>query len=418
MTRMLSELLGAQEPTFRINVRELERASGDPSADIRLSADIDQQVQTKIRELGLKPHDTTGEELYHALQQRLTDDEHRLRDYLGLDDDAISSTVMAATQRLIKQFNIPKECFALKFSVAKRLLREVPPKKAMKYLGYRSLDSMLKHEPVPQLYTAALLYESTRWHQAFLAQYAQLEPSAFESRPVAIYYSQSERWQELAKEFATRFRHTSVAFMELGAIVILPITETIPALAITSTLLLLADCNDIRCSSSFLKLQQVKPDFGQLVAKVATDKPYTIAQLAGQSLPWRTMQYYYSQRQAVDVPASFEPHIQPEDLQLAQAEKALAHVVPALEFWENTAPLALVKNGQTVSLNMLDVALSVANQLPFVDRVVHYVRDRVWQELLTSYLNPYNLERVLRQLGDEVVEPAPTLAAELETADV
>lgn len=414
---MLSELLGAREPYFRLNVRQLERASGDPSADIRLSADITHQVQAKIRDLNLNPHDTTCEELYSALKVRLAEDEHRLRDYLGLGDDAASLIVLAATQRLVNQFDIPKDCFALKFSVAKRLLKAVPPKKTMKNLGYRSLESMLKHEPVPQLYAAALLYESSRWHQLFNAQYAHLEPSAFEPRRIVIHYPQAERWSQIAQDFADRYKHTSVAFQELGAIVMLPVDTAIPALAVTSTLLLLEDYNAIRCSSSFLKLQQVRPDFGQLVMQVANGKPNTVAQLGGQALPWRTMQYYYSQQPVGEIPASFEPHVQAEDLRLAKAEQALAKAVPALEFWEDTARLAFVKGGETVSLNMLDVAFSVANQLPFVDRIVHYVRVSVWQELLTSYLNPYNLERVLHQLGDGLNEPEPILAPEYETVE-
>lgn len=405
MTRMLSELLGATEPNFSLNIRELERASGGPSADIRLSADILLQAQAKLRELGLDPQDTTGPELYNALQERLLQDEHRLRKSLGLTDKTSSQAVLSSIQRFTRMPHVPRNCFALRLSVAKRLMKKVPPKKSMKELGYRSLDSMLKHEPIPQLYAAALIHESGQWQQDFLKQYEKLSPSDFETRKITVFYPNNKRWEKLAGQFVDTNKHTSVVLKELGAIVILPVTVDLPALAITSVLLLLEGINDIRCSSTYLKLQQVKPNFGKLVAELATSEPYTSTNLAGQPLPWRIIHYYYNSRNTEDLPSLFEPHVQSEDLDLVKSEDTLAQEIPALEFWQDTPHLALVDHGQTVSFNMLDVALSVVNRLPFSDRVVSYVRDRIWHELLVRYLNPYNLERVLGQLNDELVEP-------------
>ena len=75
MTRMLSELLSAKEPDFRLMLQQLERANGEPCEDIRLSSEINQKVQSKIRSLGLDPTDTSGPELYNVLNTRLLGDE-------------------------------------------------------------------------------------------------------------------------------------------------------------------------------------------------------------------------------------------------------------------------------------------------------------------------------------------------------
>jgi hypothetical protein len=248
--------------------------------------------------------------------------------------------------------------------------------------------------------------------------YRRLQPSDFETRQISLHFPTSKRWEALAAEFAAARRHTSVAFKELGAIVILPVQANMPALAITNTLLLLESINDIRCSSTFLKLQQVKPDFGALVAQVASDEPYASAQLGGWKLPWKLLQNYYGSVQAAYHPALFEPHVQPEDLQLARAEEALAQAVPALEFWVGTPHLALVDHGQAVSLNMLDVALGAANSLSFDERVVHHVRSNVWQELLTRYLNPGNLDKIMLELSGELAEAPAELAEETEPVEV
>src|SRR5580704_14077175 len=78
MTRVLSELLGATEPTFHRVISRLEAVSGHSNTDIRLSTEIERATKHKLKELGLDPKDTTGEELYAALQQRVKADDERL----------------------------------------------------------------------------------------------------------------------------------------------------------------------------------------------------------------------------------------------------------------------------------------------------------------------------------------------------
>ncbi len=63
MSKILSELLGATEPMFSLALKQLEAESGNPSADIRLTAEITGKLRLKTQELGLDPDDTTGKEL-------------------------------------------------------------------------------------------------------------------------------------------------------------------------------------------------------------------------------------------------------------------------------------------------------------------------------------------------------------------
>jgi hypothetical protein len=70
MTRMLSDIFGAEEHLLRQGLQKLERASGHDSADVRLTAEVVQGSKRKLMELGLDPHDTTGPELYAALKRK------------------------------------------------------------------------------------------------------------------------------------------------------------------------------------------------------------------------------------------------------------------------------------------------------------------------------------------------------------
>ncbi|HSX07824.1 MAG TPA: hypothetical protein VLG11_02930 [Candidatus Saccharimonadales bacterium] len=404
MTRFLSQTLGAEEPRFGMAVQDLERASGHENTDIRLSAEIIQQTQAKIRQLGLDPQDTTGPELYGALQERLRQDEQHLRGVLGLGAGAAPSDVLSRIQQFLENHELPKSCFALKSSVAKRLLKKIPPKKAMKQLGYRSVDSMLKHEPVAHIYTAALLLETPQWLQTYREQYMRLAPGDFESRKITIMYPKAKKWEKLAQAYVGQAKQNIVCLKELGAIMILPHETDMPGLAITTFLLVFNEMNTIRAHSSFTKLQQVKPDFGEIVKNAVEQEPYTSAELAGQPVPWRLIQRFYARNRHAYHPDIFEPHVQPEDLEWYDAEDLLKQLKPALGFWEGTAALSFLYEGEPVSLNVLDVALGHCNGLGFADRIIHFVRENIWHELMMRYLNQENLEGAIQQqLSKELV---------------
>lgn len=409
MTCLLAELLNAPEPAFSLRLRQLERASGDPAVDIRLSSALLRAGQQKICELGLDPADTTADELYEALRQRLLADEERLESSIGLSAESSSQDKLSAVLQLMAKLSTPKSCFAIRNSVAKRLLKQQPPRRTMHELGYRSLDSMLKHEPPAQVYVAALLLEPASWHDSFRSMYDSLQPGDFENRSIRLLFPQSQRWQKVTDQLTSRRRQLCLVAKEYGTLVVLPITAELPALTITASLLVLDGVNAVRCASTYLKLQQVGPSFGEAIRRVAVGDPATRASFAGQALPWRLVQTFFHTVKEAYHPALFEPHVQPEDLELAEAEQALAAEVPALGFWEGTAGIAYQSNGQVVSMNMLDVAISTVNRLDYSQRLLHHVREHLWGDIMLGYL-AHRYEDVLEQLSSPVaayaLEPA------------
>jgi len=407
MTRFLSLALGAQEPTFSQGIQQLEHAAGAPSTDIRLTTELLQGLRSKILVLGLDPHDTTGPELYAALHERLREDEGIVRASLEIADDATANDVVQRVQQFLQHYTMPKQCFALKAAVAKKLLKKKIPKATMKRLGYRSADSMLKHESAPALYEATRIVESPSWHKAFREQYAKLQPSDFETRDISFVHPMTARWQKLAAEYVAAAKHNIMSFSELGAVVFLPLQDTVDGLAITTLLLTLEEMNGIRAHSSYVKLQQVKPDFGRIIERSSASEPMTSAQLAGQPVPWRMIQRYYARLDKAQHPEIFEPHVQAEDLEWCSGEDVLAGISPRLAFWQDTQCLGLLHDdGEIVSCNVLDVALSFCNHLSFSDRIVHFVRDNLWHELMMRYLHQGNLEAaVQQQLSADLVQP-------------
>ena len=405
MTRFLSVALQADEPAFRNGLRQLESANGNPSTDIRLSTEIMHETQNKLRELGLDPLDTTASELYHALQERVASDDIRLTKYLRTQAAlhiSAEADVVAGMIRAIKQLPDSRRCFALKSNVLRTLLKRQPPKKAMRRLGYRSLNSFLKHEPAALALAASWLCEGEAWQAHFLNSYKNLRSRDFETRSIALIEPSSKHWRDLCDSIVTERKHNILSFKELGAIVFLPLSvDQIPAGAVTASLALaLHDLNEIRACSTFLKLNQVKPEFGAIVRLVATDEPRLSSKLLDQPMSWSLIQRYYSRLKDHFKEAVFEPYVQLEDMDWYGVEKALATIDPDLKFWDRTAYLGLLDAGhQPVSMNIVDAALNCCNQLPFERRVVHYFQRSLWHELLLRYLKHEPIEQaVLSQL--------------------
>ena len=141
MTRWLSEVLQAPEPSFRLGLRRFEAANGNPSSDIRLSTRVQQQTQAKLLELGLDPTDTTAEELYHVLCERVKADDARLSRTLrtrAATHVSIEADVVAGMAHALAELPDGPNCFALKATSLRAIIKKLPPKRAMKQLGYRS----------------------------------------------------------------------------------------------------------------------------------------------------------------------------------------------------------------------------------------------------------------------------------------
>jgi hypothetical protein len=415
MTKFLSQALQAPEPFFRQTLRRLESANGHPNTDIRLSTEVSQAAKNKLRNLGLDPADTTPEELYHALQERVKADDVRLNRTLRTSAAihvSAEADVVAGMVHTLKQLPDSKRCFALKASVLKAILKRVPPKKAMKQLGYRSLDSFLKHEQPVSVLAAAWLSEDGHWHKRLLAQYKQLAAGDFENRSIQIIELKAERWQDLAARAVAEKQHNLLCFKEFGALVFLPLLDDTPAgSTIASLSLALHELNEIRAGSTFLKLCQVRPDFGHIVQEVAgTDEPRLNSQLFDQIVPWRIIQHYYARLAHLGQGEVAEPHLRLEDIAWHPVGESLSAIEPALDFWRHSAHLGVMHDSGPVSMNVVDAALNACNNLPFERRLSRYFQRSLQHELMLRYLQPSAVEQAV------IGQVQPQLAEELATA--
>lgn len=407
MTRFLSESLQAPEPSFRLGLQELERAHGHPNHDIRLSSSVRQKTQQKMALFGLDPQDTTPQELYHALEHHLLQADRALTKELRRRaathvsaEGKVSDGMMHALQELTSNMRV----FALKPTVTKKLLTAHPPKHAIKVLGYRSLASFLKHEQPAAVLLAAWLTESSSWRKQYLEQYKKLKSRDFEMRRVTIIAPASKAWQDLSAKVVDISKQHVQSFRELGSIVVLPLPKHAPEGSVTASMsLALHECNAIASTSTYLKLSQVRGDFGQHIYQVATSEPHVEAAVLNRAVPWQLIQRYYAHFSDRFKEAMFEPHILAEDLSWRSVEQGLAGLTPEFKTWEHTSYLGLLHNSQLVSMNILDVAVNACNHLPFEKRIYQAFQQSLLHELLLQYLSHEAVEQtVANQLDPQL----------------
>ncbi len=401
MTKLLAELLGATDPFFAMGVRELERGTGDASVDVRLSADIITRANQKVRELGLDPHDSTASEIYYALMGLVARHDAFLALRLGVGDPGDVSEILTRLEGFVTRLDTPRSAWVLKQSVARRLLKATPPKKVMKQLGYRSIDSMIKRESAGELFLGIRMLESDGWRQSFIRKYKQLNPSDFEARDVEVLHLTTEKWGRAADAFVQR-EHQNVTYLkEIGIVGILPLPVTrMPGLTITLLPMVLHAINEIRMYSTYFKLQQVKPEFADTLSETLLTDAGHQATIAGHPLHWRVLHRHFGTKD--DLPEFFEPHVQSEDLRWRKEEEVLYRLEPALHFWHDMDYVGIPSaDGLPLSFNLTDLAISNINRLRYGQQVVLHMRESLHNELYARYLRQPSMEtQALRQLDN------------------
>jgi hypothetical protein len=407
MCKFLADLLAAREPLFTLAVKQLEAASGCPSADIRLMCDIKEKVRSKTRELGLDPFDTTGRELYHALLAKIQiHDEHLTKAIGGTVGDA-PATLIPLIRKTIEGVKINKSCWVIKKSVAKEMLKKMPPPNIMKRLKHTSIESMLKRENLFEIYGALRFAETPEWLNKFNELYKSLTPADFETRQITFVEMPADRWADIAAPFIHKKRHNITHLKEMGAILMLPVNaKQMKGFTIFVLPLMLHYINEIRLYSAFFKLQQVKPNFGKIVVETLIADPGHHAIMAGSHVHWRVIQRYFGKLEKEHHPEIFEPHVQPEDLHWRKAEHTLYEVDPELSFWRDLDYVAVLHDDRPVTFNLLDIAASYCNGTPYAERAIYHFRESLWNELFMRYMGHKTLEaQVLKQLDNEMVMP-------------
>jgi len=402
MTRILSEILKAEEPHFQLQLRQLEQLSGHGNADIKLSVEVTQQTKAKVQQLGLDANDTTAEELYHMLLERVRADDARLERALRTRAATHVSAEAKLSDGMVHALSEDAAAvrgFSLKSSAARRLIKQVVPKRVQKSLNYRSIDAMIRNEQPAALIAAARSLESGAWRRTWLDAYKKLKPADFEDKAASIVYLQTERWQELARKMHADLAHTVVALPEFGAVVLLPLPAERPkGTVMATTVIALRELNMIAAASSYLRASQMQADFPSRVRAIASESVTLTTPLLRQSIPWHVVHQHFSRLQTEVNEDIFGPYVQRSDFYWQNVEARLTTLCPAMAFWQGTSFLSFLEQGKTVSLNLLDSAINSCNSFAYQFRHTADAEQALWHELTLRYMHRDSLETAIANI--------------------
>ncbi|HWZ65424.1 MAG TPA: hypothetical protein VNX65_01345 [Patescibacteria group bacterium] len=407
MAKFLRDLLDAKEPLFSLSLRQLEKASGHHGTDTKLIGDIIEQAHQATKQLQLDNQDTTGPELYQALLAQVAKHDRHLATSIGGKDVDNVLEMQPLILKAVEKIDMPRSCWVLKNSVAKDFLRQNPPKEVMKVLGHSSVESMLKHENLAEVFGALRFAESPEWLSGFNDGYSTVQPTDFVRREIQIVQMPIEKWGNIARSFIAKKRHNITHLKELGVILVLPLEEEyMKGITLKILPLILHYFNEIRLYSAFFKLKQVQPGFGKIFADTLNADPDLGPIMAGQNVHWRVIQRYFGKLGDEAHPEIFSPHVQPEDLHWRSAEETLYRIDPELAFWRNLDYVGVLKDNLPISFNLMDISLSYSNDVPYEKHYVYHFRESLWNEIFMRYMGHKNLEsQVLKQLDNDMISP-------------
>lgn len=403
---MLGKFLAAKEPLFEHALMQLEERTGKSGVDAALAAEITMNVADRIKQLGLDQN-ISGPGLHQELVKRVQVDDERLAKALGGSDPTNLRTMVPQILQKIETLDLPRRGFFIKHDVAKQMLSHKPPQQILARLGYNSVEDMLAHEDVTEIYVGLRFAEDSKWLNDYNTQYARLKAEDFEERDIQVVRFDAEKWGDIAEKFVAKKLHNITHSKEMGAIAIMPTGDRfMPGVTLKVMPLILHYYNEVRLYSLFFKLMRTKVNFGQIVATTLIADTPNADIMKGTKIHWRVIQRYFGKLKNESHPEIFEPHVQPEDLHWRKAEEILYELDPQLKFWQDLDYVAALKGEDIISFNLMDVSLSYSNQLSYEDRYIYHFRESLWNEIFARYMGQKNLEQqVLERLNNDFIAP-------------
>lgn len=395
LTKYLAQILQIDDAVFLHHIIKLEQATLQTGADIKLTNEIRSGVNSKIAELGLDPKDTTSNELFHALKLKVLEDEDMLKIVFGVKNATESVKILTAVASFLQPYANKQEVWSVKKSSLKKMLSSAKMTKTMKVLHYRSESSLLKREPVLELYATAMLIEGDVFRQKILQSMKKMRPADFEQRPVELICFNKKRW-DLILQIIKKQTSPVFSLPEVNALIVLPVTIiNTKGLALLTTALILKEIRHIKQHAAYIKLRTLDPHLHSHMQTIAVHGRIPIFTLHNQQVYWHHMHRLIGRSSALQ--EALGPHMTPLDLSWMSIEAHLSSICPQLSFWIDTHKLAFVNKQQVVSLHVMDVCFSVLFDMDPNNASTVFVREVVNDELLERYLELPPFQRVFEE---------------------
>jgi len=399
----ISEILGL--PLERLE--ELEKIMSErgfePALE-KVGTENNELIQRALGDLGLGDK-ALAEEVYEALARKAEEGDNELYSFMGIDRNNFDFHKVADVAREITTEN---EGFFLKKEYGARILREREPEALLDYLGYESVDELLKKEDITDIFSALRFIESQEWmHKTFDVAYTKFTADDFERRPIEIKVL-GPQWEEVAKKYVAKKHHNVSHLKEFGVIFLNPIAQSGKGKFVRDFALLLHYFHEIAFYSKLFEQYAHTDDFNQkFISLLRGDVKEASDAKAGD---WLLIQRYLWKEDPND-PRLSMPHVNPEAMHWRKAEQDLVafgkkHEQIHLEFWDQFWSVAgQFKNSkgenELISFDLEDNAMMVAHKAEGKEmKLVYHQQEALWNRIFATYVEGYDKleEYVIRDM--------------------
>lgn len=394
MSKLIGDLLQTDQRKFADLILRLESMCLQPGVDTKLTAEIIVGSREKANKLGLDPKDTTKEELYYGLLAKAKSGDLVLRDRLKITDKtSVSKTAQIIAEHCEKLLS-KDLVVCMQTTAIKKLLKAVPPKKTMRLLKFRSVDSVLKREDPRLLYALAVRLEDKSWHTQISARMKRLQPRDARESHVQI-LSLPTAWLEKLEN--VMFDSVLQPVPETGSILILPIMPvSIPGSILLTICLVLQAGQKLAIQSLPFRTRSLTTSYEKLLPEIASGLLNEMQPIHGLTPSWDAVFQLIADR-GRDINSDFEFIL--GDLEWQSIETRLSSLASEMDYWVNTHYLGTTTNHAPISFHIVDVTASLVLGKKFGSQITSHLRASLWNELQLRYLKQENLEKsVISQL--------------------
>lgn len=357
----------------------------------------------QLKELGSS---VSAEEIYKALMEKIKSDDLQLFKALGKPSFMLKEDVDRVIDK-IKELLPPTSGFFLKKEKAVEFLKNRPPQKVIGYLGYKNVDELIDREDILEIFAAMRFFEDSKWfNDFFLAQYENLTPADFETRPIEI-KSLSQKWVGIAQSFLKK-RYQNISHLkEFGFVFVIPTELGMLGEATRAFFMILHYFYEVKFHSEIFERFAEKESFGKDVASILKVEIINKHLPETEKMRWLIIPRYLAKYDENDWRLR-EPHISPEALYWVKAGRALANINKIFKdvyanflFWEDLDWIGdffktSIGVEVLVSFNLVDAIMGLIREKE-LEKYLYHHQEALWNKIFIEYFGEDKLEEAIKE---------------------
>ena len=369
-------------------------------------AENEARIRDRMLTLGIA-RNAGAKEVYDALISKIESDDFCLFEALGRPMTNVVEDC-ARVLRVTQTVHSSLRGFFLKKSKAEEFLRRIPPQRVMHYLRYDTVDAMLAHEDLFEVYSALRFMEGSEWlNTVFFKQYETLIPQDFEERDIVV-RALSDKWRDAAGGFVVKKKHNISHLKELCVVFVIPATLGISGELLRMVSLILHYLREVPFyADMFRRVAEYPATFAQNIISLLRGDVWDTRIREGEKSLWLVVQRYLAKEDEYEWRLSV-PRVNPEALHWARAAEDLVTMSKKLDgFSEELAFLSDLDwvgdyfkdelgNDVLVSFNLVDTVMSLVKEREMVKYLYHH-QEALWNKIFETCFGREELERYARE---------------------